>query len=158
MLALKQRERCHYKWTLMSQILPTFQRLTRPVWVWAIAIWFYGWSLLVIGYVWLVHSGALILSPPHRIKFDDVISHLHIANFVVWVVLLIGVAALFRLRKAAIYVFGAVLVGNALIELCEIAFLKGWSKISPIAVLFSLTWPLVLCMYSRHLASKGVLR
>lgn len=140
-----------------SQVLPTIKRLTRPGWVWTIAIWFYGWSLLVIGYVCLVHSGALVLSPPHRIKFDGVISHLHIANFVVWAILLIGVAALFRLRKAAIYVFGAVLVGNVLIG-CEIGFSKGWSKLSPIAVLFSLSWPLVLCMYSRHLASKGFLR
>jgi hypothetical protein len=141
----------------MSQVLPTFQRLTRPGWVWAITIWFYGWSLLFIGYAWLVYSGALVLSAPHRIRFDGMVSLLHVANIIVWAILLIGTAALFRLRKAAIYLFGAVLVGNVLMG-AEIVFLKGWPKLSPIAALFSLSWPLVLCMYSRHLASKGVLR
>jgi hypothetical protein len=133
------------------------EKLSRPGWVWVIATWYFGWSALVVVFACLVYTGAIHLTASHRSSFDSVVSHISIANIVVWVMLLTGAALLFRLSKSAYYFFVGVFAGNSLLTAWYLT-MDGWEGGRQIVKLaFSLGVPLILFVYSKHLAAKGVL-
>jgi hypothetical protein len=133
------------------------EKLSRPGWVWAIATWYVGWSAVVVVYVCFVYTGVIRLTARHRTRLDAVLSHSSIANVLVWAMMLTGAALLFRLRKAAFFLFVGAFVGNCLIA-AWLLWKDGWEGGQEIIKLvFALGVPLTLCLYSKHLAAKGVL-
>jgi hypothetical protein len=133
------------------------ERLSRPGLVWAIAMWYFGWSAVIVAFVCLVFTDVIHLTASHRMRLDAVVSHSNIANLVGWTMMLIGAGLLFRLRKSAYYLFIAAFAGNCLIATW---FLRkdGWEGGQEIIKLaFALGVPLILGIYSRHLAAKGIL-
>jgi hypothetical protein len=133
------------------------QHGSRPGWVWAIAVWHFGGTALLILFLILVYSGVFHLTAVQRARWDFAISHIHIANLMVACLLLIGTWLLFRLRKSAFYVYCGVLTGNCLIG-TWIAFAKGLAALPNIPLLvLSLGFPLIFCLYSKYLVEKKVL-
>jgi hypothetical protein len=133
------------------------EKLSRPGWVWAIATWCFGWSAVVVLFVSLVYTDAIHLTPGHRSRFDSIVSHISIANLVVWAMMLTGAALLFRLSKSAYYFFIAAFSGNCLMAAWYLTT-DGWEGGPEVIKLtFSLGVPLILFIYSKHLTAKGVL-
>ena len=136
---------------------PTAARISRPGWVWAIATWYFGWSSVVIVFLCLVYTNVIHLTASHRTRLDAVISHSNVGNLLVWAMMLTGAAFLFRLRKAAFYLFVVAFVGNCLIAVWLLRK-DGWEGGQEIIKLaFAVGVPLIISIYSQNLAAKGVL-
>jgi len=133
------------------------QREVRPGWVWAIAIWYFGGTALLILLAILIYSGAIHLAAGQQVRWDNALSHARVPNLIVSLLLLTGTALLFRLRKLSFYVYCATLAGNVLIG-AWILMTKGPMAVpGPGILLWTLGAPLFLCLYSGYLIRKRVL-
>jgi hypothetical protein len=47
------------------------QREVRPGWVWAIAIWYFGGTALLILFAILIYNGAIHLAPAQQVRWDN---------------------------------------------------------------------------------------
>jgi hypothetical protein len=133
------------------------QREVRPGWVWAIAIWYFGGTALLIFFAILIFNGTIHLAPAQQVRWDNVLSHARVPNLIVSLLLLTGTALLFRLQKLSFYVYCGALAGNVLIGAC-IFIIKGPTAVpGPGILLWTLGAPLFLCLYSGYLIRKRVL-
>jgi predicted membrane channel-forming protein YqfA (hemolysin III family) len=139
---------------------PTTQSLksiNRPGLVWAVAIFHFGGTALLILFLISIHHGGGHLTALQRARWDESLAHIHIGNILVALLLLTGTALLFWLRKSAFYVYCAVLAGNCLIGIW-IIMTKGPAALPTTTVLtVSLGIPLLLCIYSKYLIKKNIL-
>jgi hypothetical protein len=133
----------------------------RPGWVWAITIFFFiwvGWTLLSF---LLIRSGAVPLNAAQAAYFDSLTALDYLASIGVGLANLAGAIALFRLRRAAFYIFAGSVGANLLLTLWH-ATAKGWvaamsgSGLVGAAIGFGLLF--AVCLYSRRLLQRGVLR
>jgi hypothetical protein len=88
----------------------------------------------------------------------SVVSHIRILNIAVCLMILTGSALLFLLRKSAFYLFCSALAVNCLLAVWLFAKFGWFAGPSIITLMISIGIPLILCLYSRHLTVKGILK
>ncbi|MCW9059954.1 MAG: hypothetical protein OQL11_13890 [Gammaproteobacteria bacterium] len=133
----------------------------RPGWVWAISIFFgvsAGWTLLSFA---LIRSGAVTLNAAQIAYFDSLSPLDYIFSIGIGLANLLGAISLLLLRKIAFYLFASALVANLLMTLWHIAA-KGWvaaiGDTGLVGAIIGLGLLVIVCVYSRRLLKRGVLR
>ncbi|MDR3401486.1 MAG: hypothetical protein P4L99_03220 [Chthoniobacter sp.] len=132
----------------------------RPVFVWVISGYYCLSMISAALSLWVVRSGLLPLPQPQRAYFDSLTWVDYAGTYFVMVINLAGAAALFFLRRVAMYLFafGLVVAISLLIyQIIAKNYLQAMGPALPGAIV---GWviPIAIIIYARHLTQKGVLR
>jgi hypothetical protein len=132
----------------------------RPEWVWAFSIFFFlsaSWTILSF---YLINAGAVHLSLAELAYLSTLTDVDYGLTTLIVLANLFGAIALFRLRKAAFYLF-LTAFGVNLLYVAWHKITKGWVAAYGGADLsgFVIGWTLLIavCIYSRKLMQRGVL-
>jgi hypothetical protein len=144
----------------MSDASASEARRRRPILVWVIAAFIFLSAAWSIAGVWLLFSVEDASEMGEEaIRMREAIGPIDIAIMGLLVVLnLVGAVALFRLKRAAVTIFGIVVALTLLNQLWlflarpEIVAAQG-----PITGIVGVVLPLVFFMYASRLARRGVL-
>jgi hypothetical protein len=133
----------------------------RSGWIWAISIFFgvsAGWTLLSFA---LIRSGAVPLNAAQIAYFSSLGPVDYVFSIGIGLANLLGAISLLLLRKIAFYLFASGLAGNLLMTLWHVAT-KGWvaalGGAGLVGAIIGLGLLVIVCVYSRHLLQRGVLR
>jgi len=137
--------------------MQSMQNQERPGWVWAITIFYFGGAALLILYTVLIHYGYFHLGDAKRLHWEQAFSRVNRANWIVTFSLFVGTALLFYLRKLAFYFYCCTLIGNVLIA-AWLLIVRGAAIPKFGVILGTIVAPLILCLYSRSLIEKRILR
>jgi hypothetical protein len=129
----------------------------RPGWVWAITIFYLGGAALLVLYTVSIHYGYVHLGDAKRLHWEQTFSRINAANWLVTLSLFLGTALLFYLRKLAFYFYCCTLIGNLLIA-AWLLIVRGAAMPNFGVIIGTIVAPLILCLYSRFLMAKKILR
>lgn len=109
----------------------------------------------------MIHAGSVQLDAAQVAYFDSLTALDYVITVGIGVANFLAAIALFLLRRIAFYLFASALVGNILLTFWHVAT-KGWvaalGGVGLVGAVTGLGLLVVVCIYSRRLLERGVLR
>jgi uncharacterized membrane protein YecN with MAPEG domain len=133
----------------------------RPVWVWAISLFFFVSSVYTLLSFYLIYSGRIPLQSAQKAYLNS-LTFIDIGLSVLLLLTnLTAAVLLFLLRKQTFYLFAIALVANLLMTIWHTIsnnFMANMSSGRLIGMVIGWIILLVICVYTKHLEKAGVLK